>query len=251
MHSEAIVKYIEHPDMLDGGTLPEMEKLVKTYPYFQTAHMLFLKNQHNIRSIDFSENLKYSAAFISNRGLLYHLINRKETEIQESIREEDFSSRSSTGDISLQAGSPDEVAGKEHPEGTRPRPAGEESHEAYSFTGWLSYLQERGHDEPMDRPFEQTDTSQSYLIDEFLRNAPSIKPDEAKMQDKTDISEESVRTDDQLLSETLARIYLQQGYFEKAIRTYEKLSLKFPEKSTYFATRIEEIKAEMNKLNNK
>jgi tetratricopeptide (TPR) repeat protein len=250
MHSEAIVTYIEHPDRLDTRTLPEMEKLVRTFPYFQTAHMLFLKNQYNVRSIDFNENLRYSAAFISDRGVLYHLINRKETEIPESAREEDFSTRSSTGDINLQAGSPDGQAGKEHPEGTLHGPAGTEKAEAYSFTGWLSRLQERKDDEPPYRPYEQTVTGQSYLIDEFLRNAPSIKPDESKMQDTTDISEKSVRPDDQLLSETLAGIYLQQGYYEKAIRTYEKLSLKFPEKSTYFATRIEEIKAEMNKLNN-
>jgi hypothetical protein len=250
MHSEAIVHYIEHPDMLDNRTLAEVEKLVKTFPYFQTAHLLFLKNQHNIRSIDFNERLKYSAAFIPDRGLLYHLINRTEIKIQEHTREEDFSTRSSTGDVSLQSGSRDDEAVREQPEGALPGPGEKGKHEAYSFTGWLSYLQESRHDEPRPGPYEQTDTSQNYLIDQFLRNAPSIKPDESKMQDTEDISEESVRTDDQLLTETLAGIYLQQGYYEKAIRAYEKLSLKFPEKSTYFATRIEEIKAEMDKPNN-
>jgi len=273
MHSESIIEYIEHPDKLDTQTLPQVERLVKTFPYFQTAHLLFLKNQHNLKSIDFTENLKHSAAFISDRSLLYHLINRAEARLTEGIKEEDYSSRSTTDEIHVPVYQLADRNDAEPEEDTSPglgkeavtetsenviqdspvsisEKQDEEYRGSYSFTGWLAYLQEKKQGDSTYQPTDQSNTSQINLIDEFLKNTPSLKPDKAKMQDIVDISEKSVQPDDQLLSETLAGIYIQQGYFKKALRTYEKLSLKFPKKSTYFATRIEEIKAEMNKTKN-
>ena len=57
-----------------------------------------------------------------------------------------------------------------------------------------------------------------------------------------DLSEPSTEVKGAFITETLARIYLSQGYYSKAINIYEKLTLQYPEKSAYFASRIEKIK---------
>ena len=56
----------------------------------------------------------------------------------------------------------------------------------------------------------------------------------------------SVQEDDDLVTETLANIYAEQGNEEKAIKAFEKLQLKYPEKKVYFAGRIKEIENQLN-----
>jgi hypothetical protein len=81
------------------------------------------------------------------------------------------------------------------------------------------------------------------LIDRFIGNdAPKlVRPGKAEAPEQ-DIATDSSREDEGILTETLARIYVQQGYFQKAIHAYEKLSLKIPEKSVYFANQIEMVR---------
>ncbi len=57
----------------------------------------------------------------------------------------------------------------------------------------------------------------------------------------TETAKKSLSENDDFITETLAKIYKEQGHFDKAINAFEKLILKFPEKKTLFATRINEI----------
>ncbi|NJM14296.1 MAG: hypothetical protein HC896_01935 [Bacteroidales bacterium] len=82
----------------------------------------------------------------------------------------------------------------------------------------------------------------AYLIDNFIKTNPTIPPVETTKQSSIDIAANSANHSDALISDTLARIYIKQGYFEKAIAAYEKLILKIPEKNAYFAAQICSIK---------
>lgn len=92
-----------------------------------------------------------------------------------------------------------------------------------------------------DLPEENT------LIDNFLKSTPgrlklkTDEPENAGSENISVIAEKSDAESDDLVTETLAKIFLQQKKYEKAQKAYEKLSLKYPEKSIYFASQIEEI----------
>jgi tetratricopeptide (TPR) repeat protein len=89
---------------------------------------------------------------------------------------------------------------------------------------------------------------QAELIDKFIIANPRIEPQKDKPDGQNDdISRPFVDESGGLVTETLAKIYLNQGYYSKAIDIYEKLSLKFPEKSSYFASQIEKVKEYIKK----
>jgi len=80
------------------------------------------------------------------------------------------------------------------------------------------------------------------LIERFLKNEPGVIKADKETNLEGDISEGSVQEDDSYITDTLAKIYVKQGLHAKAIYAYERLSLKYPEKSAYFAAQIEKIK---------
>ena len=121
--------------------------------------------------------------------------------------------------------------------------------EKHSFHEWLqlSKFQPIVRDEkkveqenPSEVDFEKQ--KKNKLIDTFIKTNPKIPPIK---QDATPISivlEPSNTDNSYLMTETLARVYLEQKKYQKAIQAYEILILKYPEKSSFFADRILDIK---------
>ena len=114
--------------------------------------------------------------------------------------------------------------------------------EKHSFSYWLDYLQKKKIEETPKVKKKAT------LIDNFLsdKRSKTIKQknqsqeSEKTIQTKVNLGEEKSKPE--FMTETLAQIYIKQAYYDKAIEAYEKLSLKYPKKNTYFAGQIEKIK---------
>ncbi len=79
------------------------------------------------------------------------------------------------------------------------------------------------------------------IIDSFIKNDPQIKAPKAEQINNENKAKQSAEDNYDLVSETLAAIYIEQMLYHKAIDTYEKLSLKFTEKSRYFADLIQSL----------
>lgn len=98
---------------------------------------------------------------------------------------------------------------------------------------------------PKTIPF-QVKRREDFILEKFIKEEPQIKPPNSQKLDTENKARKSAEDPNDLVSETLAQIYTDQMLFQKAIDTYKKLSLKFPEKSTYFADQILELEKKIN-----
>ena len=110
-----------------------------------------------------------------------------------------------------------------------------------SFSDWLHIMHYSNPPKPK-KGKKKSKKKGMDLIDNFLNSSPQINPNPSKKASEVDLGKKSTNTQDDILSETLADIYINQGNKSKAIAILEKLRLKYPEKSVYFARRINELK---------
>ena len=122
--------------------------------------------------------------------------------------------------------------------------------ETHSFSYWLNYLQKSNEQTQSEKIIKKKESkaknnTKKSLIDNFLSDKTSkkIKPKkiEAKVEDLASQNAPK-ESEEGFMTETLAQIYIKQAYYDKAIESYKKLSLKYPKKNTYFASQIEKIK---------
>jgi hypothetical protein len=99
-----------------------------------------------------------------------------------------------------------------------------------------------------DHPEAVAKSDKTKLIEDFLEKGATFKTmiSEDRDHPTVDLAANSVVINDEIVTEKFAHLLFRQRKFEETINVYEKLSLKFPEKSIYFAARIEEIKILMN-----
>jgi len=117
-----------------------------------------------------------------------------------------------------------------------------DKNESHSFAEWLKItsfkpiVREEDTLESNQQSTQPLDSKLS-IIDKFISENPKIKP-VADFTPKPKLVNNEEDPSDSLMTETLARIYLEQKNYDKAIQAYKILSLKYPEKSSFFADQI-------------
>lgn len=111
----------------------------------------------------------------------------------------------------------------------------------HSFIEWLKLMDDSSASAlPKEEKNQEPKKANKELINKFIITDPQIKP-KKEFYSASNMARLSVKENDDLVTETLANIYAQQGNIEKAIAAYEKLALKYPEKRIYFANLIHKL----------
>ena len=239
MTSANFQQWIQHPETLNRDTLYELRNLLARYPYFQSLRLLYLKNLYILHDINFGGELRKAVLYIADRRKLFQLIEGSRFDLQsrkkgvaltEVLKDEPSVDRTLALIDAFLSTAPEEVTAQTGFD--------------YSMD-YTSYLLEAT--PATDETVEETPKLKGFeLIDDFIEKSESDSPlymkplrEEAEASatpsDETSAEEEE---DDSCFTETLAKIYVKQQRYSKALEIIKKLSLKYPKKNAYFADQI-------------
>ncbi|MBN2637899.1 MAG: tetratricopeptide repeat-containing protein [Bacteroidales bacterium] len=249
MNKDEFTGYLMNPSDLNEAVLAEMTDLVKEFPYCQTGRILLTLKLFQDKNVLYGSELKTTAIYVGSRRMLKKHIDRLN---EESIR------------IVLPDEGHEEVEEAQASVKSKPVLSSEIEEEkveisdtdyktidddrSYSVEELKKIIERRIREIEAEKKgrkkelIRQEISSTFDIIDRFIENEPSISRPVTDFFRAEDVARESVVDKENIVSETLANIYMDQGLYEKAARIYEKLILKFPEKSTYFAPLIEKAK---------
>ncbi|WP_194850116.1 hypothetical protein [Nonlabens antarcticus] len=271
---ERLHTIISNPDQLHTDDLEMLSGVINKHPYFQAARSIYLKGLYNEQSPLYNKELQITAAHTTDRSVLFDFItsdvfiqNRISEQIkqqQEVIEELDVvidqevdvnvidepaPIKTTVLNIDKEFTQVADVDLFEKKKADVDEVLNFTKNEKHSFHEWLKLTGVT----PIDRDVSQKQSkniSVSELedhyrsdkmkrIDEFLAAKPKITPRKTGPIGTPTI--EPLDSGKHLMTETLAKVYLAQKNYDKAIKSYAVLKLQHPEKSGFFADRIREI----------
>ena len=247
-------KYIiSNPQSIGESDIEMLSSMVEKYPYFTVAQVLLSVGLELNDDKKASRQLRLAAAMTPDRNALRHLMaeSKEKMNVVDLPDELGNESQQTTDDAQLLVETyviPEIDLNKSQEELSREMFLLEEKRKSLDELKALIEQRIAELEREKAKPKkEQKIMSKSEIIDKFIAENPQISRPKHDFYDPMTVAQASVVDKENIISETLATIYLNQGYVEKAISIYEKLSLKNPEKSVYFAELIEKAK---NKFNN-
>lgn len=251
----AITELIGHPERLDKDTLYELRELVARYPYYQAARVLLLQNLFILHDASFGEELRRAAVFLPDRKVLFDMVEGGNYEIHAAVESHD-SEEPAEGGADRTTSLIDKFlkTGMQAEEGTAPR---RKPTIADATTDYMAYLLQLDDAEVPAASAADTDERtrrSTSLIDGFIEARPEriVLSETPQYVPEVPGAEEEAGAEEDYFTETLAKIYIKQGRYEKAIEIIRKLHLNYPKKNRYFADQIRFLqKLIINKKYNK
>ena len=243
---------LNHPKEISVNQTKDLEIILEEFPYFQAAQFLYLKGLKNQNSYKYNNYLKKTAAYTTDRSVLFDLVSSNELKFHiTDDNDSDFfevENLEVVENISVEFTETDDeiIEFDKLPIGL---PLQFKYSDNHSFNEWLQISSiepiirdnESESEQIVDKKGEFSDIkkSNSDLIEKFIASNPKIKP--AKSFEHSPVVFDSTIENESLMTETLAHVYLEQKKYQKAITAFTVLSLKYPEKSSFFANQINAI----------
>ena len=272
MTSVQLQQWIQHPEQLNRDTLYELRTLVARYPYFQSLHLLYLKNLYLLHDASFGAELRRSVIYVADRRLLFSLIESDSYALRpHKVATVPLQDRTEEPGVDRTLFLIDAFLASMPEEQTRTVPVDvsvdyaayllkDESQETSDVDVRLrgqdlidGFLNQAEYEKPVASVketvavAEETTMGAEPAADSIVRNEEIsevvTEPDTVEVEESEDDDEleETAVTDemtDNCFTETLAKIYIKQHRYEKALEIIKKLSLNYPKKNAYFADQI-------------
>lgn len=270
---------LKQPEGINEQQTMGLKGVLNDFPYFQSARAVYLKGLKNEESYSYNHELKLTAAYTTDRSVLFdyitsdsfnqNIVSTTQQKLQEQINNIDVIAAEEISIFNSETSPFDEKV--LHPDLFEEKTAENEieivkdnlaigtplefnSTETHSFQEWLKLstpatierTEEEVKEEIQGHQKSSETLSKSDLIDKFITTKPKIAPVKKTVSLKN-LAQENSFNSNELMTETLAKVYLEQKNYKKAIQAYRILSLKYPEKNSFFADRIADLeKIEIN-----
>lgn len=270
MNKQQFINYIKSPQNLDADSVSTLENLVKEYPYCQTAESLYTLNLFKEDNFKYNSQLRKATAYVPDRKRLkQHLqsikpslnkpssktsnqaIKKNAELVEEPKAVEQINITDLLSSLKMEV---DSILKEQNRQKNQlPNSTIDElKQKLEKIINHKKSLASELKPDVKDYNFEHLEKEPSGpnnfrrnkdLIDKFIMEEPKInKPPKSEFFSPSGFAQHSLEDKEDVVSETLAKIYLQQGNLTKAIHAYKKLCLVYPEKSSFFAAQIEKIR---------